>query len=1153
MQRLLLTLFTLTCSYAWGQPIIQQIIPAAAPPGTQVTISGQGFHSINDSNIVYFGAVRAQLVSSSATSIVAVVPLGATHDFVTVTTQRRTAYSKAMFLPNGGAGEIIGSKMFNSSTVVNYGFHTSTLATADLDGNGYVDLATLDIENNRVRVLKNTTTTPLSNISFQTLDLTISSRGAQVAIGDVNSDGKPDIVISLNNTAAISILLNTSTPGNFSFSPEKKINTPLKQWGITVFDIDGDGKVDIISANPKEFKISILRNISESTDLVFDTTFSYYTSSDPTELKVADFDGNGKHDIAFTNIDDETVSILKNLSNPGNINFNKTDLNVIGTPRSIAIGDLNNNGKPDFITGISWRTSFALFENNSSGGDLSFNRKNMPWGNFPMAVGIDDLDADGKPDMVVAGADSILTIYQNNGIGNNISFRDSVSVKVTIRPSVLSIADLDNNGHPDIILGNYDGIYIHNNRLLQPAIHSFSPSSGSFDSIITIFGKHFSGSTAVFFGNSNFPAKSFSVINDSTIRAVVDIGYSGTIRVTNPFGVGISPVSFTFVRMPPIVHSVFPVAAKAGALVTIKGKDFDNDPSKNIVKFETAIAQVIAASDSILLVRVPANAIYGHVTVTRNATTGYSPANFIPAFSGSSGSFSSYSFEHVLDSATGAGPVSIGLGDFNLDGRNDVGIVSSTAGRLSLYRRNGDSSAIGFRTGINVNLAAGVQGISLTDIYGVGSVNFAVANSIGGGMWLLFKSPVDNDRYSAFRFSSTAKPFKVKSRDLNGDGTPDLATISKELVQNGSNGQIQLRKNESTGSFGFFPNLGGLVLNTDLAPTDLLIEDFDGDGKPDIIVSDSLTGLSVFRNISTLDFAFSSKVALTGNTNIQAIAAMDIDKDGKMDIIAAGLNNNVRIYRNESTAGNIAFTVFETNITSAGYKLSIADIDGDGHADVGVCLGNTSNVLLLRNSGQFPVLFSSSLQFAAKNLVTDLAFADLDGDSKPEMITVDFTSNKFSVYKNQIGGPANFYLCSGKSGMLTGDISGTNYQWQVNKDSSGYQNISDTSLYAGFDSQALTLKQTLGSWYGYRYRLVADGKQGSEYVLKFRNQWMGSVSNSWNIPANWSCSEIPDANTDVIIESGSVQIDSAIVIRSLKVSPGVQISVSTSGSLTILK
>ena len=1154
MPKLLSALFSFSCFFALGQPIIQQIAPGAAPPGTQVTITGQGFHASKDSNVVFFGAVKAQLVSSSATLIVAVVPFGATHDFVTVTTQGRTAYSKAMFLPNGGGGETIGARVFNGKQDFNVGNMTYSLANADLDGNGYGDIINIvNTDKGFVRIFKNTST--LGSINLQSLDLPLSSQGLQIAIGDVNSDGNPDIIASLNNfdKPSIAVFLNNSTPGNFSFSTEKTIYTPYLQSGMVVDDLDRDGKPDIIACNYQVDKISILRNISDNEGLSFDTSISYDAGDYPASVQVADFNGNGTHEIIVINFNSDNISIFENLSGPGIIQLNeKVDFTASAAPNSISIGDLNGDGKTDFASGNEGN-AFSVFINTSNGGGFSFNRRDIPWGLAPRGVGIDDLDGDSKPDLVVSGSDNFLTVHQNNGTDGSLTFRDSVRYYVNNSSGSLTIADLDNSGQPDIILGCPDRISIHLNRLLQPEIHSFSPVSGSFDSVITVFGKHFKGATSVTVGQ--FLQKAFTVVNDSTMQVTLGIGSTGRIQVFNPYGGSASITNFTYVRIPPVVYSVFPKDANAGELVTIKGKNFDADPKKNIVKFGMAVAQVISASDTMLLVSVPANAMYGYITVTRNATsnTGYSPNYFIPTFSGSPGSFPSNSFEHVLDSTTGAGPVSVAAGDFNMDGANDVGIVNTTAGMFSLYRnKKAENSAIGFRAGILTNLGAGVQGISLTDIFGLGAVDFMVATKSGGDIWLLHESSFIIDRYVATKFAFASKPFLVKCGDLNSNGTIDMAAISKSPVQTAINGKIQFIKNETAGALGIF-SYNNPILTTSIAPTDFLMEDFDGDGKPDIMVSDSLTGLSVFRNISTLDFAFAAKAALTGNTNIQAIAAMDIDKDGKMDIVAVGLYNNVRVYRNVSTVGNISFTVHETNIPSAGYKLSIADIDGDGHADVSVYNGNLPQVLLLRNSGQFPALFSSSLQFTTKHPVTDLQFADLDGDSKPEMITVDFTSNKFSVYKNQVGGPANFYLCSGKSGTLTGDISGTNYQWQVNTDSSGFQNISDTSLYGGINSQTLTLKQTSGSWYGYRYRLLADGKQGSEYVLKFRNQWTGSAGNSWNDPANWNCATVPDANTDVIIESGTVQIDSAIVIRSLKASPGVQITVSTGGSLTILK
>ena len=63
--------------------------------------------------------------------------------------------------------------------------------------------------------------------------------------------------------------------------------------------------------------------------------------------------------------------------------------------------------------------------------------------------------------------------------------------------------------------------------------------------------------------------------------------------------------------------------------------------------------------------------------------------------------------------------------------------------------------------------------------------------------------------------------------------------------------------------------------------------------------------------------------------------------------------------------------------------------------------------------------------------------------------------------------------------------------------------------------------------------------------------WTGSANNAWENPANWSCGSIPDSNTDVVINSGTVVVNSDVTIRSLKVNPGVNLTVNVGFDLTI--
>src|SRR5688500_10446922 len=68
-----------------AQPVINGFAPASGPVGTSVFISGSGFHHIADSNIVYFGAIRASVVSASNVGLTVIVPHGATYQLISVT------------------------------------------------------------------------------------------------------------------------------------------------------------------------------------------------------------------------------------------------------------------------------------------------------------------------------------------------------------------------------------------------------------------------------------------------------------------------------------------------------------------------------------------------------------------------------------------------------------------------------------------------------------------------------------------------------------------------------------------------------------------------------------------------------------------------------------------------------------------------------------------------------------------------------------------------------------------------------------------------------------------------------------------------------------------------------------------------------------
>lgn len=152
--------------------------------------------------------------------------------------------------------------------------------------------------------------------------------------------------------------------------------------------------------------------------------------------------------------------------------------------------------------------------------------------------------------------------------------------------------------------------------------------------------------------------------------------------------------------------------------------------------------------------------------------------------------------------------------------------------------------------------------------------------------------------------------------------------------------------------------------------------------------------------------------------------------------------------------------------------------------------------------------------------------------------------------------PAN-NSCAGINRTFTSSITGSAYQWQVN-DGNGFADLADNALYAGTNTASLVIINPPTTHYGNVFRCLVTGINGPEFsreiVLKFETKWTGANSSAWDDPANWSCGVLPDENTDVQVEAGSVNnliINVDASCRSLQLLPNVMVSLADDKKLTI--
>jgi hypothetical protein len=170
-----------------------------------------------------------------------------------------------------------------------------------------------------------------------------------------------------------------------------------------------------------------------------------------------------------------------------------------------------------------------------------------------------------------------------------------------------------------------------------PTITSFSPTSGSAGTSVTLTGTHFTGATAVKFNGT--AVGSFTVASASSITTTVPAGAtSGPVTVTTASGTGTSATSFTITTpSAPVVASFNPSTGKAGDTVTVTGSGFTSAAS--VTLGGTGCAYNVASSTSLTLT-VPATATgTGVIAVTNSATpplTGASASTFAvqPGFIG---------------------------------------------------------------------------------------------------------------------------------------------------------------------------------------------------------------------------------------------------------------------------------------------------------------------------------------------------------------------------------------------------------------------------------------------------------------------------------------------------------------------------------------
>jgi hypothetical protein len=788
-------------------------------------------------------------------------------------------------------------------------------------------LAVANSQNGTVSVFSNVTAPGATTPAFAAPQtFAVGTNPVALVAADVNNDGRPDLVVVNQGSATISVLLNTGFPGGTpAFAPQVTFAVGNGAAAVAAGDINGDGRIDLAVANQTDNTVSVLFNSTAPGSLTptFSNQQPFATGKGPRSVALGDFNGDGHLDLAVANggstSPGNTVSVLLSTTAPGAAtpSFAAQQTFTVGNgPVSVAVGDVNGDGRPDLATANFQDGTVSVLIDTTSPGSATAAfaaQQTIAAGPGPSAVALGDLNGDGRPDLAVS--DSGTTGIPSNTVSvlldattpgsTAAAFSMAQTFATGNAPAAVAIGDVNGDGQADLAVAS------PNDNAVAVLLNTRTPITFSPSFASTLFPGG-SGPISLAVGDFNNDGKpDLAVVDASADSVVVQLNTTPTGAATPTFGTAIA------------------LAVGKGPS-TVVVADFNGDGKPDL-----AVANYAAATVSVLL----------------NSTA---PGASVPAFSA----------QQTL--ACGHSPQPLVAGDFNNDGRPDIVTVNQKDNTVSVLL-NGTlpgATAAGFAAQRTFSVGTMPNGAVVADFNGDGRPDLAVANFTGNTVSVLLNTTLPGATVAGFgaqqTFAAGTALGGMAAADFNGDGRPDLAVVN----QIASQGLVSVLINTTTLG-GAIPQFGAAqTFAVGHSPDSVAVGDFNGDGRPDLVVSnfDDNT-VSVLLNTAAPGAGAASfgpqQAFVTGGGPFQ-VAVADWNGDGLPDLATSDVGDDtVTVLLNTAAP-----------ITISGSPATGTILDDDAPAGI-VVTGPSSQSATV--GGPFAMPLTVTVTNASGNPVADIS------------------------------------------------------------------------------------------------------------------------------------------------------------------------------------
>lgn len=622
------------------------------------------------------------------------------------------------------------------------GVSPSSMVAADVNGDGKVDLILGGSNQVRMSVLlghgDGSFDPPLSFAGRSPETMTGGEPATvDLAVGDLNGDGKPDLAITTYSGTRIYVC---NGDGTFQFAGSYGAPQPLRN--VVLADLDGDGKLDMIVGGGG---VNVFKGNGDAT---FQTNVNYPGSGYVNVLAAVDLNGDGKVDVVVGSQQFSGVSVFLNLGN-GTLG-GATTYDAEWVPSAILPKDVDGDGKPDVV--VAGEYGFSILLGNGDG-TLQPARSCIA-GTRPRGVAAGDFDGDGRQDLAVTSASGTSIVLGEGGAARSARRGAIRRTRAMSRPAISTATAAPTSSWP--ARGSLPSWGIQTERFDgRPRFKPARPSTRSPSRISAATGGWTVLSTDTRLGNGDGSFQSTPLVtNGANGVAVGDFNGDGradmALGLNASIGVRLGNGNGTFGPLQP-----YPTDSGA----SLATADLNGDGRTDIVDGGYGGPRVfIAKPDGTFFPGVRYTAGSNSASVTLSDVNGdgkldiptahgYPPAVYVLLGNGDG------TFQAARSCPGGPQPVSVAAGDFDGDGKKDLVANGGSVGNIALLRGHGDGT---FDPPVFLD-AAYLSEVLVRDFDGDGRADVAAGSGIG---LIVFFSTGDSGVFAAAQtaLASSANP-----------------------------------------------------------------------------------------------------------------------------------------------------------------------------------------------------------------------------------------------------------------------------------------------------------------------------------------------------------------------------------------------------------